>query len=297
MRGASQKEAASYCKEMVMQQRLTMGLIGENISRTRLPAALEIMCAQHGLTLSFTPIDSKGDDGFDFDATVARLIADGWDGVTVTHPFKLNAAKAAGNHAPQGAGGTRLAASNLLKFSSPLIAYNTDYSGFIHMWRRLSDRAPGHVAMAGAGGVASAIGPALIQLGAESITIWDVDDVRADELARSLGPTAQAIRIAEAEAACASSDGLINATSLGMAGYGGTAFEPHWLTHASWAFDAVYTPNMTPFLTAAKSAGLTCLSGFSLFQSMAIETFTTYTGLPVDGDNIIGKLEALRPDD
>ena len=56
-----------------MQQRLTMGLIGENISRTRLPAALEIMCAQHGLFLSFTPIDSKGDDTFDFDATVAKI--------------------------------------------------------------------------------------------------------------------------------------------------------------------------------------------------------------------------------
>jgi shikimate dehydrogenase len=280
-----------------MQQRLTMGLIGENISRTRLPAALEIMCAQHGLFLSFTPIDSKGDDTFDFDATVAQLIADGWDGVTVTHPFKLDAAKTAGNHAPQGTGGSRLAASNLLKFSDPLMAYNTDYSGFIHMWRRLSDKAPGRVAMAGAGGVANAIGPALIQLGAESLTIWDVDNTRADELARSLGPTAQAIDIEEAEAACLSSNGLINATSLGMAGYGGTAFEPHWLSQASWAFDAVYTPSMTPFLTAAQNAGLTCLSGFSLFQSMAIETFTTYTNVPVDGDDIIPKLEVLRPDD
>lgn len=279
-----------------MQQRLTMGLIGENISRTRLPAALEIMCAQHGLTLSFTPIDSKGDDAFDFDATVAQLVADGWDGVTVTHPFKLNAAKTAGNHAPQGAGGTYLAASNLLKFSDPLMAYNTDYSGFIHMWRRLSDKAPGRVAMAGAGGVANAIGPALIQLGAESLTIWDVDNTRANELARSLGPTAQAIDIEEAEAACLSSNGLINATSFGMAGYGGTAFEPHWLSQASWVFDAVYTPSMTPFLTAAQNAGLTCLSGFSLFQSMVIETFTTYTNLPVDGDDIIPKLEVLRPE-
>ena len=57
-----------------MQQRLTMGLIGENISRTRLPAALEIMCTQHGLTLSFTPIDSKGDDG-SWSASGDRLVA------------------------------------------------------------------------------------------------------------------------------------------------------------------------------------------------------------------------------
>ena len=282
---------------MTVSKRLKMGLIGDNISRTRLPAALKIMCNEHNLGFSFTPIDSAIEDTFDFDMTLSRIIAEGWDGVTVTHPFKLDAARVAGDHAPLGADGVRLAASNLLTFTDPIKDYNTDYSGFIHMWSSLSYTSPGQVAMAGAGGVASAIGPALIELGAESIIIWDVEKSRAEELAYLMGQRAHAIDHHDAAQACLMADGLVNATSLGMAGYGGTAFKPEWLSQASWAFDAVYTPNKTLFLTTARAAGLTCISGFSLFKSMAIETFKTYTGLPLHQDDIYKKLETLRPHD
>ena len=51
---------------------LKCGLIGGNISRTRLPLALDIMARAEGMVLDFTPIDTEGDAGFDFPSTVER---------------------------------------------------------------------------------------------------------------------------------------------------------------------------------------------------------------------------------
>ena len=65
---------------------LKAGLIGEHISRTRLPAALDIMCQMHGLTLDFQLIDTADMVDFDFTAKVDALRDAGWTGVTVTHP-------------------------------------------------------------------------------------------------------------------------------------------------------------------------------------------------------------------
>ena len=76
---------------------LKAGLIGEHISRTRLPIALDIMCKLHGLTLEFELIDTAHLPDFEFVATVDRLHAKGWNGVTVTHPFKTDAAHYAGD--------------------------------------------------------------------------------------------------------------------------------------------------------------------------------------------------------
>lgn len=80
-----------------------------------------------------------------------------------------------------------------------------------------------------------------------------------------------------------------------MREYPGSAFEPGLLGPQAWAFDAVYTPTDTAFLMEAKAAGLATLSGFSLFQHMAIGSFAAYTGITPDADAVLPKLDALRP--
>ena len=139
---------------------LRAGLIGEHISRTRLPFALEILCGMHGIELSFELIDTAERPGFDFTSTVEGLQSKGWTGVTVTHPWKTDAAEYAGDGMLPDLRG--LGASNTLVFGSPLTAHNTDFTGFLGAWEAgMSARMPGRVAMAGAGGVARALGPAL----------------------------------------------------------------------------------------------------------------------------------------
>ncbi|WP_413720210.1 shikimate dehydrogenase family protein [Silicimonas sp. MF1-12-2] len=275
---------------------LKCGLIGGNISRTRLPFALDIMCKANGLTLDFTPIDTEHDDAFDFSGTVDMLRQDGWTGVSVTHPHKTEAAGYAGRRMDRAV--DHLGASNLLLFKPELSGWNTDYLGFIAAWQAVfRNRGPGEVAVAGAGGVARAIVPALIRLGARKVTVWDLNFDAAKELARMCGRPVTAIPIEEAPEAIASATGLVNATALGMGGHPGTAFDPTLVGPQWWAFDAVYTPTDTAFLTDAAAKGLKILTGFDLFRFMAIETFRVYTGLTPDRATILPQLDTLRPKD
>lgn len=273
---------------------LKAGLIGEHISRTRLPLALDIMCKMHGLTLEFELIDTAELASFDFETAVDGLRAAGWTGVTVTHPYKtLAAAYANGGMLPDLRG---LGASNTLIFEKPLVGYNTDFTGFLGAWGAQMDRRPGRVAMAGAGGVARAVGPALARLGASEIVIWDMEQRRAEDLAAMIGPAALVVRMDEAEEAITRAEGLVNSTPLGMCEYPGSAFDRALLGPQGWAFDAVYTPTNTQFLIDAKAAGMTTLSGFSLFQYMAMGSFEAYTGITPNAEKVLPKLDALRPE-
>ena len=270
---------------------LRAGLIGEHISRTRLPAALEIMCDAYGIGLEFELIDTAALKTFDFDATVHGLTSRGWSGVTVTHPYKTNAARYAedGMH-PEVA---HLGACNTLVFGEYLIGYNTDYTGFQAAFTQVEDRGP--VVMMGAGGVARSIGAALVKAGVRDLAIYDKDRLRAEDLAFSIGPPARAIPSQDIADAVRGASGLVNATPLGMAEYPGTAFDATMLGGQVWAFDAVYTPTDTQFLNDAAAAGLHCLTGFDLFRHMAIRSFAAYTGTHVDAAAVFPQLEALRP--
>ncbi|MFO6463068.1 shikimate dehydrogenase family protein [Jannaschia sp. KMU-145] len=274
-----------------MSRTLRCGLIGAGIGASRLSAALEIMCAAHEMTLDFTPIDSAADPEFDFDDTVEMLRLDGWDGVTVTHPWKTNAARWAGDRMV--AGTETLGAANTLTFS-PIRGHNTDFTGFLAAWRAVMDRSPGSVAVAGAGGVARAVVPALITLGAGPVTIWDEDAEAASALAAMTG--ASAVPAEAAADVIRGAEGLVNATPLGMYGHPGTAIPAALLGPQVWAFDAVYTPTDTPFLTDARRAGLSMMTGFDLFRHMAMDSFAAYAGHRPDPASTLAALDALRPD-
>ncbi len=270
---------------------LRAGLIGANIQRTRLPRALETFCDLTGNRLEFELIDTQGQDDFDLATKVKELAAQGWTGVSVTHPWKTDAA---GLAAEMVAAPARLGASNLLLFKDDRVsARNTDYSGFLGAWKsQMGDAKPGRVAMAGAGGVARALAVALVKLGAEDLALWDLDPARAGTLAEAVGAPARAIAADQAAAAARAADGLVNATPLGMTGYPGMAFAGEDIGEQSWAFDAVYTPIETDFLRLAARQGLTVISGFDLFVHMAVDTFAAYAGVVLDSDTAV---ERLRP--
>lgn len=270
------------------------GLIGENISRSRLSRALEIFCNRDGRKLDFSHIDTALIPDFDFRAQVASLRAAGFDGVTVTHPFKTDADALADTRDGYPAD---LGAANLLRFEpGGLRAVNTDFTGMLGAWdAEFGDRSPGRVAVAGAGGVARAIVAALIVRGATRIDIWDQISSRARALAAGADPgggIVHPVGYSEISGPIACADGLVNATPLGMREYPGMAFHPDDFAGRTWAFDAVYTPVNTKFIQSAKWAGLQTLSGFELFRHMAIGSYGAYTDTkPVAGG--IGLLASL----
>ena len=277
-----------------MSETLKCGLIGANISRTRLPLALDIMARTEGMTLDFTAVDTEHDASFDFATTVDMMRQDGWDGVTVTHPHKTEAAVYAGSAMDSEV--AHLGASNLLVFAPRLSGWNTDYLGFIAAWQSVfRNRGPGVAAVAGAGGVARAIVPALLRLGARKVFLWDANLSAAQALAKATDRIVEAIPIAQAPNAISQAAGLVNATPMGMGGHPGTAFDPAFVGAQQWVFDAVYTPTDTAFLTDAAQKGLAVLTGFDLFRFMALETFRIYTGRTPDRAAILPQLDALRP--
>lgn len=263
---------------------LKAALIGENIQRSRFADALEIMCKHDGGSLDFTLHDSALVNNFNFETHVAMLREEGYDGVTVTHPFKPQADALADirNEYP-----ATLGASNLLRFDgSKITAFNTDYTGFKAAWNAAFDDAkPGKVAMAGAGGVARALAQALMDLGAEQVSIWDQNDEAARVLATSLDPEKKVLKAVPAGMAmmtAAMAKGIVNATPMGMAEHPGSAIPEGGLGMQEWAFDAVYTPKDTRFLKLAKGAGVKTLSGFELFRHMAVRSYAHYTGQDVN---------------
>jgi len=267
---------------------ITGGLIGENISRSRLAMAFEILCKRDNRPLDFQRFDTTEMPDFDFSEHVAAIRVDGFTGVTVTHPYKTKAD--ALSDIRDGYPET-LGASNLLRFEPGQIrSFNTDFSGMLGAWTAtFGVRPPGKVAIAGAGGVARAITAALMKLGATSIHIWDIDASRATALAAQIDPagtTIHPIDIADNTIAVANADGLVNATALGMGEYPGMAFAPTDFANQTWAFDAVYTPINTQFLEAARKHQLQTLSGFELFKHMAVGSYAAYSDTQVNPDDV-----------
>lgn len=274
---------------------LKAGLIGEHISRSRFPAALQNLCERYSLRLEFQLIDTAGQDDFDLEDRLTQARADGWSGMSITHPFKARAAVWAG--AAMVRGGAHLGAANTLVFGPPLAGHNTDFSGFKSAFAGLDGPpAPGRVVMIGAGGVARALAPAILDLGAEAIWINDANMAAAHALSTQLGPRAHAVEGADLTSALRDATGLINATPVGTVEYPGSAFDLDQIGPQVWAFDAVYTPVWTPFLATARDRGLVTLTGFDLFRHMAIGSFAAFTGLIPDPSEALPLLDRLKPE-
>jgi shikimate dehydrogenase len=83
-----------------------------------------------------------------------------------------------------------------------------------------------------------------------------------------------------------SSDGLINATPLGMYQYPGNAFNENDIKNQSWSFDAVYTPENTEFMKVCRKLNMQTLSGFQLFLHQGLDAFFHFTGIKTNSDEI-----------
>jgi shikimate dehydrogenase len=276
-----------------MGHTIRLGLIGDNIGASRAPKFHVLAGRQNDVTVSYERL-VPAELGQDFDTLFDRVAAAGFHGINVTYPYKERAARRVriGDPLLRGLG----AVNTVLFRPDGPEGFNTDHSGFMAAWRHaFGDRLPGTVLLIGAGGVGRAIGFALAALGAKALRIADTDPGRADALAlalRGLFPKVTLQTGADAAAMARGANGLVNATPLGMVGYGGTPLAARAMAGASWAFDAVYTPVDTPFLIDAKGAGIEIISGFELFIGQGVDAWRLFTGMPLDMGRLRADLEA-----
>jgi shikimate dehydrogenase len=261
---------------------IRLGLIGGNIAASQSPALHRIAGRLCGLDVSYELLTPALLDK-SFDEVFEHCARDGFRGVNVTYPFKEEVMQRVAIGDPVQAA---VGSCNTVVFDTPRHrGANTDFSGFMKAFRQTFGTAsPGHVTIAGGGGVGKAVAFGLATLGADGIAIFDVDRAKAEALKATLKRNFEALPVsveATLVEAVADADGLVNCTPLGMDGKG-SAFAAEMLGSQLWVFDAVYTPVHTPFLQAARKAGLAIMSGYELFLHQGIDAFRFFTGQDVD---------------
>jgi shikimate dehydrogenase len=261
---------------------IRLGLIGDNITASKAPLLHRLAGNLCDLTVTYDLLQPTG-LGRAFEDVFGHCQESGYRGLNITYPYKERAARCVRMEDPAV---RPIAACNTVLFGDAQPrGYNTDYTGFIAAYRnRFGDAPPGHVALAGAGGVGRAIGFALIGLGARGLRLFDREVAKSIALAeaiRSARRHAQIELVDTIERAAIGADALVNATPVGMTGIGGSLFPPDLLKGHRWAFDAVYTPDDTPFMLAARAAGLATISGYELFFYQGIDAFRHFTGCEV----------------
>jgi shikimate dehydrogenase len=262
---------------------IRLGLIGDNIAKSRAPLLHRTAGRLTGLDVTYDRL-TPADLGLTFRETFAQAQDAGFRGINVTYPYKELAAGMASLPDPRVAA---IGAVNTVIFApdGPL-GFNTDYTGFKRAYRSvMGDAEPGVVCLIGPGGVGKAVAFGLLDLGAEVIRCVDLDPSKAEGLAQALRDASCTMRVeiaSDAAQAARGADSIVNCTPLGMIGIGGTPLPRTAMSGARWAFDAVYTPVETGFLTDAVEAGLRIISGYELFFAQGIDAWEIFTGKTLD---------------
>lgn len=273
--------------------RLVTGLAGAHIRSSFLPNALDLLCRDAGLNISFEICDTALEPDFDLAGAVEDRARRGWTGMMVADPHEFEAAELTGEALSPDA--ERIGAANLIVFGTPMKGCNTNITGFLECWRSVAgSSAPGSVALAGAGGMGRAIALALCELGATDVAIFDDVPGRAEQAAKAIGGAARAVGRADWQAVTRDADGLVNATRLGMGHNPDMAFPESAIFNQHWAFDAVYKPVNTKFMKLARESGLFAISGFDMLLHTAVASFTALTGMTPDRDVAMKNLRLLQ---
>lgn len=208
----------------------------------------------------------------------------GYLGMNVTVPHKVNIIPLIDEVDERA---RRIGAVNTVKNTNGVLkGYNTDADGFIMMLKNSQTIIKGkRITIIGAGGAAKAIAFALADEGAAAISIIDIAEEKADELAGAVCEyyPELAHKIYEVNDDC---DILVNATSAGMSGSTlKTAFSDFdRLNGTKVVCDLVYNPRETFFLSEAKKRGHKTMNGLGMLIYQAVQAFEIITDVNVSKD-------------
>ncbi|MDG1377757.1 MAG: shikimate dehydrogenase [Yoonia sp.] len=262
---------------------LKLGLIGDNISRSKSPRLHRTAGELAGLNVTYDRLIPK-DMGLTFLEVFEQVQNSRYRGINVTYPYKEIVTSQVTVSDPLV---RAIGAVNTVVFdASGPFGFNTDYTGFMSAYRAtLGDAAPGIVCLIGTGGVGKAVAFGLIGLKAQTIRCVDLDPQKAESLATALRALSTATTVetfTDPALAADGANGIINCTPLGMVGIGGSPLPREQTIGAKWAFDAVYTPVETTFLQDARDAGLAIISGYELFFEQGVDAWEIFSGVAAD---------------
>jgi shikimate dehydrogenase len=152
-----------------------------------------------------------------------------------------------------------------------------DGKGCLEGMRRMGIAIEGaKVMLWGAGGAGCAIADALVEQGAEAVTVHDQDEAKAYALIDVLQASHPGCTVECAGPQLDRHTILINATPVGMALGDGLPGDPGKLTSRVAVVDIIGTPAVTPLLAAAQAAGCRTMGGRTMVESQADAIFSFF---------------------
>jgi shikimate dehydrogenase len=254
-------------------------VIGDPVSHSRSPMIHGHWLSKYGIAGSYEAIHVKQAEVGAFLSSIADM---GFIGGNVTVPHKEAAFAQADvcDEISEEIG----AVNTLWMEEGKLHGANTDSFGFA---QNLDEQAPGWDKIAaalviGAGGASRAVVHALKARGISDIRVANRTRERANDLRAVFGPNVSAHGI-EALSELGEDAGLVvNTTSLGMKGEGAIDLDVSRLPAKALVTDIVYVPLETPFLKAARLAGLRTADGLGMLLHQARPGFQKWFGILPD---------------
>jgi quinate/shikimate dehydrogenase (NAD+) len=274
-----------------------VGLVGSGIGGSLSPAMHEEEGSKLGLHYVYRRIDLEALQ-LDIAALPDLLQAAermGFNGLNITYPCKQAVIPLLDELSDDA---RALGAVNTVLFKDgKRIGHNTDWSGFARAFQRgLPDVSLERVVQLG--GAGAAVAHAALTMGAQSLTLFDVDAARAASLAAELQQRFPASRVSAGTSlaeSLAAAHGLIHATPTGMAKLPGLPLPVELLHRDLWVADIVYFPIRTALLQAAEALGCRTLSGGGMAVYQAVDAMRIFTGLEPDAERVYGHFQSLLP--
>jgi shikimate dehydrogenase len=281
-----------------LSEPVRVALVGRDILASRSPWLHEQEALAQGLALRYELVDftARGLADGDLRSTLERLAASGYAGVNVTYPFKQAVLALPARLSP---GAERIGAANTVRFDpAGWLGLNTDVTGFAAAVRTGLAGAPlDAVVQVGAGGGGSATAFALLDLGVQRLTLFDVEPRRTAALAARLASAFPQREVAvgtSLAAAVRAADGIVNATPVGMAKTPGTPVPAELLEARHWVADIVYFPLETELLRVAVERGCRVLDGSAMAVGQAADAFEIFTGRTADRARMLASFRLFK---
>lgn len=262
------------------------GIIGNPVTHSYSPAMQTAALRELGLNGVYVPFETKS---VYIAEAVAGLRALGIAGANVTVPYK----EIVRLYMDELDDSVNLygVVNTIVNRQGRLIGYNTDGPGFIKALQEDQgyDPARGPAMILGAGGAARAVATALAKAGCPELAVVNRHPNRAIALAKTLhaqtGFTAHVLPWDAFDQEMADfarqAKLVVNCTPLGMSGHeAGDWPLPEGLPgKGQLAFDLVYNPTETPFMTRAAANGAAVANGLGMLLHQGALALEAWTGL------------------
>ncbi len=246
-------------------------VIGNPIAHSKSPQIHEAFAKQTGQDMSYKAILAPLDA---FEVTVHRLIDEGYKGVNVTLPFKLQAFLLSDTLTPlaQSAG----AANTLVLNRKNIKGHNTDGAGLVNdMTQNLGIALKGaRILLLGAGGAAEGVFQPILDQKPACLVVANRTLDKAQKMVGKAPNQASASTFAALQGQF---DIVINATSTGISDTAlpipDSIFAKNCL-----AYDMMYGRE-TPFMAQARAAGAQVSDGLGMLVEQAAAAFYVWRGV------------------